>query len=376
MTAWYVFDTLTGKILSEFEPESGSWSVKTNEAEQVQVTVPLTDPILASLNWVTLAAPWKSSLAVEEHGRFYGGPILPHSFSTDDLKLNLTARGLWSYFDRRYVLPPAAESTKLVTPFGTPNNSLNTSISGFDLGTIGKKIVQQACSWPGANLPIVYQADRVSFHSRVYAALDFKSVGSALTDLCAVEGGPDMRFQLQKKDSTHFEWIFETGTQAKPRLESILKPFWDLAALKASGSSLEVGTDPSQMADISWSTGGRNDDRVLVSQKKSNVLRNAGYPLLEVLSQSHADVTVQSTLDSYAAETLRTAYTPAQFWSFKAAANMSPYLYEYSVGDLCTLRVEGIPYIPDNYYERRIVALSGDEDGLFISITLGEVYDG
>lgn len=376
MTSWFIFETLTGTQLQQFDPQSGSCSVRVNEAEEIEVTVPLTDPDLAALDWRSLASPWKASIAVEEHGRFYGGPILPHDFNSDSYELKLTARGIWTYFDHRFILPPAARTTPLVNAAGLPNTSLDTNISGFDLGTIAKKLVQQACAWPGANLPIVYQADRSGFRSRKYSALDVKTVGSGLTDITNVNNGPDIRFQLRRRDSLHFEWLMETGTEAQPRLQSSTIPQWDLAADQSSGSGLDVTTDPSRMADVSWATGGRNTDRTFVSLRQNTRLRDAGYPLLETLDSTHSEVEVQSTLDDYASEALRTAYVPAQFWSFKARVEAAPFLSEYAPGDPCFIHIEDNPYLQDGTYTRRIAALSFDEQGEWITITLGEVYDG
>jgi len=376
MTTWFIFDTLTGRILQEFFPKTGAWSVRCNEAEQLDVVIPLTDPDLAGMDWRNLAAPWKSSLAVGEHGRLFGGPILTGMFDGNSFDLQVKAVGLWAYFDHRFVLPPAAARTPLVDPAtGLPNESLDMNLSGLDFGTIAKKVVQQACAWPGANLPIIYQPDRVGKRKRTYPAVDCKAVGTVLSQLTESKNGPDIRFQLRQKSPTHFEWVLETGTEDTPRLQSPTTHRWDLGAEDTAGSSLSVHTNTAAMADVAWATGGRSNDTVLVSYASSTRLRDARYPLLETVDSSHSDVTVQATLDGYAKEALRTAYLPAQFWSFQARADMAPHLTEYAVGDLACIHVEGSPYIPDGDYTRRIVALSGDETGQWVTITLGQVYE-
>lgn len=377
MTRWFVFDTLTGTELTDFTAKADStWSVRANEAEDVQVTIPLTDPRMRALDWQNLAAEWKSSIAVEEHGRFYGGPIQPHTYDGDKDELKLTAKGLWKYFDHRKVLPPAAEFTSLVLPSGLPDPSLDTNLSGLDYGTIAKRIVQQACAWPGANLPIVYQDDRAGTRIRNYPAVDLKEVGTVLAQLTEVINGPDIRFQLRRRDATHFEWFMETGTETQPRLQSPIVQTWDLGAEALASTNLSVTSDPSEMADVSWAAGGRNDDRVLMAMARSTKLRDAGYPLLELADTSHSDVVLQATLDDYAAEGLRTGYLPAKFWTFKVRADRKPYLADYSVGDLVDVTVARSGYLKPRPYRRRIAALSGDAKGDWITITTGAIYDG
>jgi hypothetical protein len=375
VTSWFIFDTLSGRTLQEFTPQSGTWSERGNEAEQISVTIPLSDPDLAGMDWRNLATEWKSSIAVEEHGRFYGGPILPHDWANNKLELNLTARGIWTYFDHRHVLPSSAATQSLVLSSGMPNTALDTNLSGLDLGTIVKRLVQRACAWSGAALPIIYMPDRAGTRGKTYAALDFKKVGSAITDITNLVGGPDVRFRLVR-DGLYFSWMLETGTENEPRLQSPSIFDWDFGAEDLAADELTVKTDPSYMADIAWATGGRNADVSLVSRASTTKLRAAGYPLLETLDSSHSDVVEQETLNSYTAETLRTAYVPANFWAIKVKADASPYLYEYAVGDLARVHVEGSPYLPDGTYPRRIAALSGDEQGEWITVTFGEVYDG
>lgn len=85
-------------------------------------------------------------------------------------------------------------------------------LNGYDLGTIGKKLVEQACQWPGwDDLPIVFPPDRAGSHTRTYPAIERKNLDSALSDLSGVANGPDFRFQLERIGSDFYQWRFDLG---------------------------------------------------------------------------------------------------------------------------------------------------------------------
>lgn len=379
MTSYYVFETLTGKQVSEFSPSKAEWTLGTNDPDSVSVTLNLNDPATKAQDWRNLGTPWKHSLAVEEHGRFIGGPIMPYDWDEDKADLKLTARGPKVIFDRIPILPVSAMTGSLVGPDGLPNLAYDTNLSLWDYGTFGKKIVQQAMTWPATGLPIAFHPDRLDPFTRTvknYSAIALKSVGSALDDLCGLENGPDIRFQLTRNGPDAFQWVYESGSRESPRLQGPNAFTWELNADEATGSGLAVGSDPSGMASISWGVAGRSDDKVLLSRVIDTRLIDSGYPLLHIVDSSHSSIEFQSTLDSLVTENLRTAGRPAEFWSFKARLSASPYLYEYNTGDLVTIVVQDSKFQPVGQFTRRIAAMSGDEKGDWVKITCGEVYGG
>lgn len=375
MPTFHLFNLRDGLLLDEFEPVNGSWSVAVNDPEEVKVTIDLNDELEQRREWRNIAAASKTGVAVEHDGRWYGGQILPKSWDEDDQSLTITAKGIHSWLYDMFVAPPAAETAMLIDPSTKlANPALNTTFSGVDLGTIIKKLVQQACSWPGASLPIVYEPDRPGTATRTYEFLDFKTVGSAIDDISNVINGPDFRFELRRKDETHLHWVLVTGTEAQPRLQSATVHSWDSAAIEPSASGVSEDSDPSEMGDIAWVTGGRTEDTAMVARAVSTKLRDAGYLLRMKLDSSHSDVKLQPTLEGYAAEALRTGSQEILFRKFRARATLAPFLNEYHPGDLCQVNVEGSGYLPDGAPVRRIAKLAGDETGEFIEITLGEIY--
>lgn len=373
----YVFETRGGALLNEVFPSDVSASGSVNEADQVTLTFNLNRD--DAQDWRSLGAPWKHSVAVDVGGRLYGGPIIPHDLNDDGAKLTITVRGIRVALARRSVLPVAALTQPLVLPTGEPDPSLDTTLTGFDLGTIGKKLVEQACQWPGwTDVPIVFPADRAGTRERTYPAVERKNLDNALSDLSGVENGPDFRFQLERDGPDRFRWVFASGTETQPRLQGP-----DVFALEVSqGAGLTVTTNPSRMGSLAWSQGGRADDTTIVRSLFDPTLIDHGFPLLELESDASSNTVLEGTLDAWNVETLRTAGKPWEFWSFKIRADQSPFPGEYNLGDLIDVHVPrgGTPpwsargrYIEPGVYTRRIVALDCDLSD-WITVTCGETY--
>lgn len=371
----YVFETRGGALLSEVEPADVRWSENANQAETISATFDLNSVVEGSRDWRNLGTPWKHSIALDVDGRVMGGPIMPHDFSDDDGSLSVTARGLRVAFARRSILPVAALSESLTLPNDEPNTLLDSTWTGFDLGTIAKKIGVQACEWPGwGDVPIIWPDDRAGTHERTYAALDLKKVDDAWSELSDVQNGPDIRLGLEWDGSDAFQWRFVSGTEEQPRLQGS-----DVFAFEVGqGSGLSVQLNPTRMGSVSWSQGGRTNDTSLMRMMYDPLLVNAGFPLLELESDASSTTVEPSTLDAWNAETLRTASKPWEFWSFKIRADQSPFPYEYGPGSLIDVIVtEDTPtaggYVLPGTYRRRIAGLSGGLDD-WITITCGEVY--
>lgn len=372
----YVFETRGGALLQEVQPSSAPWSVRANEAEDITLTLDLNSVEEGTRDWRNLGTPWKHSIAVDVEGRLFGGPIMPHDLNDDSAELTVKARGFRVATARMSVLPVAALTQSLTLPNGEPDTSLDTTISGFDLGTIGKKIAQLALEWPGrTDIPVVWPDDRAGTHTRTFPAIERIKVDRALSDLSGVENGPDVRFQLLWDGPDRFTWRYESGTEAQPRLQGQDVFSWEIG----QGSGLQVSTNPSRMGSVAWSQGGRADDTSLVRMRYDPTLVDAGFPLLELESGASQNTIEASTLDAWNVETLRTAAKPWEFWSFNVRADEQPFPYEYNVGDLIDVIVtEDTPvsggYVPQGTYRRRIAGMSGAMSE-WITITCGEVYD-
>jgi hypothetical protein len=372
----FVFEIRGGAILAEFRPAEASWEWQGNPAETVSVTVNLANAVEAARGWSNLGSAWNHGIAVDIGGRYLGGPILPHDFAAETGKLQLSARGLRAALAYRNVLPVSALTQPLVDAEGAPRAEMDTVITGVDYGTVGKRLLQQACEWPSwVDVPIAYHPDRPGIAVQAYPAVDMMDVDRAWENLAGLENGPDIRLELRRTGDA-FGWEYRSGTATAPRLQSESVFSWEIGRT----SQLKIRTNPTSMGSVSWSFGGRSQDRTLVDMLYDPYLVDMGGLLLEQSSKASSNTSTQDTLRKWNTETLRTARRPWEFWSFRVPANQSPWPFEYGPGDLVEVVItddEPVPggYIPAGSYIRRIASLSGEADGQYVTITCGENYD-
>lgn len=402
VTRFFVFETRGGALLTEVEPSAYDWQEQSNVAETINLT------FVDHVNeWRNLFTPWKHSIAVDAGGHLLGGPILPQDFDRDAGELTVTARGFRRMLDDVPVLPPppgglANAKADWLAPDGKPATGLDTTVTGVDHGTIGKRLVQQACQWPGwTDIPIRFHADRPGTREQTYAAVDRKKVNAALSDLSNQDAGPDIRIRLERTSEDSFGWVYESGTEKQPRLQGEAPLTWEPNEVTGLGARL----DPTRMGSVSWAVAGRSSDTTLLRMLYDPYLVDRGFPLLHLEADVSTSTKDAKTADSANVETLRTARKPWEFWAFDAPGDRAPFPYEYGCGDVAeillsvqqrlqlgllsgaeTLTGPGTltadtsydpiyDYLPAGGYPRRIVGLSGSSRSEFIEVTCGEIYD-
>lgn len=368
MTDWFIGDLLTGRISTYIPVQSGSWSVAINEAGSVSVSVPLTDPDVRALGLGNVATVAKSFLGVAENGVILAaGPLWTHEYDKDNhATLQLTAAGMWSYFDHRVLIPVLASGQ---TPF-----DVETYFESASLTTIAKRLVQQAQTHTNGNVPVVLPAEVAGTEEREYQGADLTLVGDALKDLTSVENGPEIDFLPRfKTDRRYVEWVMRVGTPTQPQLSGMTTHVWDYGITQTTIRGLKVQKDGSKLQGRAWGQGGSASDATMFSQYTNTNLLTQGFPLLELVDASRT-VDEQYQLDAYVRENARTGSKPTEFWTFQVQANQSPRIGEFNKGDYCVVKMRGDYYLPDGEYRRRITNLSGDQDGKWVSVTTGETY--
>lgn len=408
MTRYLIGDLRTGRRILNLPVMTGSWDDRLDTAETITVKADLQDPDVRNLGLRNAATPAKSFLAVVEGDVIVAaGPIWTVNYDRDAATLELGASGLASYYDHRLILPLLAatigvdqwtipdpsDSTKTI-----PNPALSTTYTGIWLGTIAKRLVQQAHTWTGGSLPVIFQDDETdgdADHDRTYLGADFKPVGEAIADLSNVEGGPETNFQGRfTADKLGVEWVMQVGTVAQPLLFSPQHVQWNLTVPDSPVSGLTISGDASKMGSWSWLTGGRQSDDVLVARAYDSTLVDAGFPVMDVLDTSHTSVSVQSTLDGYAAAGALLGKKVTETWEFTVEAYPTdeegnpagPQLTGWNVGDFCDLTVaayvpptDDAPAIGDPFlieggkFPLRIVGRSGDEQGRTVKVQCAPV---
>lgn len=368
-------DLLTGRRILDVPFTKADWAVELNAAGTVRCTVDLRDADVEALDMRNAATLGKTFLgAVEDGVLVEAGPLWSREYDQADGTLTLVAKGLWSYFDRRTLLPDIGDLPVIDPATGESAAYADSSWSGLHLGTIGKRIVQQSMTWPGADLPIVFEADKVGDHERNYAGADLSIIGDMLTNLSNVQGGPDIQFLPQwSSDRLGVQWLYRSGD---PRIYSMTDHIIDASVPGSPVKKLDVEESGDALAALGWCSGGRSGDASLIDRAWNQTLPSAGFPLMEAVDSSRSSVKEPATITAYAVELARVSARPVAQWGLTVhtGGEGEPSVTEYAVGDYLRIKVGGDLFIPDGTYRRRIVNLSRTEGDQHLKIGLGEDY--
>jgi len=364
-----------------------SWERGRNQPESMSITIPTYTAAARALDLKNIATFGKTQLVISEGDTpVAAGAIGLPEYDASSQKYSIPGRGIWDEMNFRNIMPPSAygvnPSNFLIPdpadPTKTaPNPAYGTYLSGLDLGSIAFSIVRQSLAAPNGALPIVVPDNRPGTHVRNWDALNFKSVGTALTDLTEVINGPDIRFSKRWKSgpsAQSIEFVMEAGTQDQPILRSASKPKWTFGTQRATGKGLKIKFMSDHFGTVFWGLAGAAQDTVLMTRSDSSVLQNAGFPLRDRVISDHGDVERLETLQGYSDNERRLAqFGPLEIWEFKVLKNGLVGVGDYDIGDLCQLRIKDDPIIKDGNYEREIVNMAGD-GGPWITIQTAEVY--
>jgi len=376
-TELIIGDLRTGRRLLDLPFETLDWSLIRNAAGTIRVTIPISSRLVQKLGLGNATTEAKTFLCVVENDvPLEAGPIWRRVYNEPTRKLELTAGGLWTYFDHRQIIPLLTASQPVIDPStGESAAYANTDLVGWSYGTIAKKLLQQSEQWTGGNLPIVYAADEAGTYERHYLGANLRKIGDELRALVDLVDGVDIRFLPRRTaDRLGIEWVLQTGTIAAPEIHAAAVNVWDYSVARPSIRNLRVESDASSMAGQAWASGGRQDGVAVIERARNTALINAGYPLLEAVDSAHADASESATLAAYAANAVRLGAAPENAWSFEVKAVDVPRVGSYLPGDYADIKIAGDPWIPDGTYRREIATISGDQAGKWVKVVTEETF--
>jgi len=371
-------DLRTGHKRQTFPDDTLAWSLTRNSAGTIRASTPISSRLVQKLDLRNATEPVKSYLGVVENDiPLEVGPIWRRVYRKATGTLELTAGGLWSYFDHRLVMPLLADTDNVIDPVtGASTVASGTDLTLMSYGTMAKRLIAQSLLWTGGNLPIVFQADEVGTYEQHYLGASLSKIGDMLRDLVGLVKGVDIRFQPQwTPDRLGIQWALQTGTLAAPELHSATTFTWDYSVQKRSIKDLVDEADGSGMTGQAWTSGGRQSGVQVVQRAIDPFLVGLGYPLLESVDSSHADASLVDTLMQYSQNAVMLGRAPSNAWSFTVKADESPHVGEYLPGDFVKVKMRKDPWIDDGDHVREIASMSGDQDGKWVSITAEETID-
>lgn len=365
-----------GPILDLPVMEGATWSTQLNRPDSISCVVDLNDPDALALDLRSSTEPNKTIIiARTDDDIILAWGLIPddgREWDEDARTLALTAVGIGGSWLQSCVIGPSLARTatlKVNDAEGYPvvNPALTTALSGWSLGTIGKKLVEQRLSWPGAPTVFDLPADEAGTHTRTYEFAALKSIGSALDDLSKVEDGPDFAFDAARgPDGLGLRYIMRHGSATNPRIGADVgvwalgegSPIIGLKMKDATAGGISAG----------WMTAGKQSGSALISRFIDADAIAVGYPPIDLVDTSHNDVSVQATLDAYNRQNMTDSKTATRDLSFSVRADASPMLGQYRPGDTLTIDVgENHPW-HTGAIPIRITSISGDEAGLEVKI--------
>lgn len=360
-------ETVTGELADDLEFTNVTWSTGICRPDTVSATLPgytgqeLYKYMVPKVYTVT---------PVEDDGRVRGAGVLslPEG-KTDTNGINrvvFPGTGVETIFDRRVILP--ALHWPLINAEGYPVKSRDTNITGVQYGTMMKMLYQQAMSHYGGSLPVAWEPDRAGTREKSWSAVDGKSVQSAVNDISNLIGGVEWDWVPQIDENDRLYWQFLTGTDSTPEITSSYVHTWQSGGEKPSIRNLTLKVSPEFMCQTAFFTGGKEDDRVMISRATGTALIEAGVPLSEVWDSSHSSVSRQATLDQWAENRFEEGAAPVQYYSFEVRDQDATTLRH---GDWCQIDVYNHWLVPDGSYNLRVMAVSGNSSSDWLSVTVG-----
>lgn len=379
MTEFFIGDLRTGRRIQGLRALSGSWSDVLNDSGDLSCTVSLKDPVMQRLNLFESATPAKTFLAAfDGDNGLQAGPIWARDWDDDSGKLTLSARGMWSYFDHRALLPvlagrlPSDPTTDTrYMPYAAPTADYPWPVSTVkSLQGIARALVVQARTWTGGDVPIVLPTEIAGTAERAYRGADVAMVGQRLRALTEVLGGPDIKFIPRwTADRLGVEWVMQIGSPTQPLIYAPQETIFYVGADKSSVTRLRVKDSGLDLGSQGFSSGGSSVDKALVAVSYDPMLVNAGFPLLDVVDNARSTVSEIATLQGYADELVLQGRKPQRTFAFTHNLSVQPYLGALNTGDFAKVRVTKNRFLPDSEYRMRLLARSGDAKGKDVDLT-------
>lgn len=363
----YAVDTVSGRIAAEIPfVNVNQFAYSLNDPGSGQVTVPLGGNGLSTADIDELSQPWRWSWAICYRNFIcQAGPVVSEQMSDTQNYTTVSFVGLWKLFSKRILLPSTFTGTNPAV------TAADTAYSSLTYRQIATNIV--ATSLARGTLPVVLPGtDPAGTNSQNYFGYDMNLVADALTNLTALQGGPEIEFrpQFNPTQPGYVQWVLRIGS---PRLGQIGSSWaWDYGA-RGAIQQLDYNRDGSNMTFSDYMRGSGSQYTLLVGNAQNTSLVGANYPLLEDVNGNHTSETALSTLNSYAQQWVSTYQYPVITASAQVRVDAkdlsgrvtgSPTLDQFQVGDTAAFTTVGHRRIPDGTYTWRIT-----------SATQGTTYD-
>lgn len=329
MLTLHAFNGLTGAHVCRLPAVKASWSDAINEHGSIDATV-LDDgtiPSTALRQWGTIIA------VVDEDTVLHAGYLTHAKLDRANSQWTLEAGGGGTILEKRLVLNYALNSSwtdgQVLIDEDNPSGNWPLTLTG-SYSDIISGLVTETKKW--GTLPITAATLTGGNKTRTYNSYDFATVSDRIRDIGELEYGPEWRFDPVLSSSWVISFTQKTSADGGELKDSTWK--WNAIAPQSGVLLDDEDIDGSDMSTSCYASGGKSDDMLLVARYSSSTLTGAGWPLLQTSNKTHNDVSVLSTLQSYARRDIMAGDDPQRTIGLKVSRSM----YDVHVGDWVTLR--------------------------------------
>lgn len=306
---------LTGEPLEELPVTALRWTRVLDAPGSIEATVSLQQPpsVLSALSTLIPGALGQLGAVVERDGVILWGGVL-WTWQADLSQGTGTLRGEgWHSYVRRRVLRRDLVYTQ----------QDQTSV-------IAAGLIAQTQT-PGQTPVITTDGVAPSgvLRDRTYAAADRHSIGQLVEDLAAVDGGFDWRYETVRSGDMYQARLVTSYPNTGRPTDLVFEVGKGVAAQTISVDATNLVTHVDEIG----SGEGDTAPRVTVANARSLGV----YPLLDDV-ESRTDVTLVSTLDSYARLRLARGQTPVTLPELTVNPAAEPVVGSYVEGDVVRVR--------------------------------------
>lgn len=326
MSKWrYLFaDLRTNVMIAELPMTGVTFNTPLNGVGAFSGVCPLTgSAVLKKIDPLSALQKSRTALYVESDGvLLWGGIVWLSDYTSDGSGIQVNASEFFSYFvDKRFIYDT-------LTYTATDQLVIARDLLSYAQNQIGPVGNYVGFSNGGdIGLTLGSEVSGV-LRDRTYNGYEAKSIGGAIIDLSQVQNGFDF--------GTLVNWVSNVATKT-------LGLFYPRRGVAATNSGLvweypgnvakvHFPEDGKSMANALTSWGAGNADNKLKATAVDTSLIDAGYPLLEA-NTSHGDVTVQSTLNDWAAAELKAVSYPIFIPGIEIRTDKAPVLGSFTPGD-------------------------------------------
>lgn len=318
---YLVTDLRSGTISGELPLVNDTWTKMLNGAGTGQATLPLSN--LVKGDPYTLTTPGRTAVyALRDGNPWWGGIVWTRRYSSRTGVVELGASDWWSYYDHRKVLPALVG--------GEDYAGLAVSYNQVEQNQIARNLVTLAHSHTGGDIGV--QLDTTAsgvLRDRNYYGYELSNVGEVLRQLTAIDGGPDIMFDVGANVDSSGRPIklMRIGT---PQLGTSGAPH----VFETGGNITDYDwpSDATRMATRSWALGEGIEAGQLMAMAEDSTRYTDGWPLLEQ-EMGYTTVSQMDTLQGHADADQHAARLPVVLPSLTVAGTRHPPFGTYGPGD-------------------------------------------